>query len=131
MLPRLLLALWLLPGVLFALWWTLSANDISFGSIYLSRAMHDAVLDVYATAFGLQPEDITNLLLKGLVVDACLLSAYFGWRYRRAIWESRSMAACRMMAAATWSTLRARFARLRSASSMERSADTVVSRSSQ
>ena len=131
MFARILIFLWLAPGILFAAWWFLSANDISFGQIWLSRAMHDVVLQGYADILGIGPDEITGLLIKGAIFDAVLLSLYFGWRYRKAIWDSRSMAACRMMAAATWSTLRARFARLMSASSMARSADTVVNRSSQ
>ena len=50
---RVLLLLWAFPLVFFWGWYGLSANDISFGTAFLSRQTHDVVFSLYGNILGM------------------------------------------------------------------------------
>lgn len=154
---RALLLLWALPIILFGIWYGLSVNDMNFGTVMFSRALHDQVFAIYSNLLGVEPEALPAMIVKALVTDSLMVFAFIAYRKRAAWWpsvspsvmpilhkffapvqplferisESLSSNPWSMKLAATWSTFAALFRRDKSASSMARSAATVESRSSQ
>ncbi len=88
---RYIIVLWGLPLGLFWGWFFLSANDINFGSIYLSRALHELVFEVYGNMLGIDPATIPWLLAQAFALDTLLILAIWAFRRRRDIrdWVSR------------------------------------------
>ena len=78
---------WAAPLGLFWGWFFLSANDINFGSIYLSRALHELVFELYGEMLGVAPETIPWLIAKACLFDTCLILAIWAFRRRRQIAE--------------------------------------------
>ncbi|MCB1418439.1 MAG: hypothetical protein KDJ74_05320 [Notoacmeibacter sp.] len=92
---RWLLIFWALPLLAFGGWYYLSFNDINFGSIYLSRALHDAVFQLYGDILGVAPETIPGMLAKAIAFDTVLILGIFAFRRRSAIkawWQERQTA---------------------------------------
>ena len=83
---RYLLAIWLAPIVLFWGWYGLSANDWNFGTIYLSRELHDFVFKVYGDTISVDPEQIPGMIAGITAVDGALVGAIVAFRYRSAWW---------------------------------------------
>ena len=73
---------WAAPLGLFWGWFFLSANDINFGSIYLSRGLHDLVFELYGEMLGLAPETIPWLVAKACIFDTFLIACIFAFRRR-------------------------------------------------
>lgn len=69
-----LLIFWAVPLALLGSWYTLSYYDVSFGTMLLSRDMHDLVFVIYGQALGMAPEDVPPLVLKAIVVDTALVA---------------------------------------------------------
>lgn len=154
---RALFLLWALPIILFGIWYGLSVNDYSFGTIMFSRALHDHVFALYAGVLGVEPETLPPMILNALITDTFIVFGIIAFRKRSFWWPSvaphvmptinkltapfqpaferisdnLSNNPWSMKLAATWSIFAALFRRDRSASSMARSAATVDSRSSQ
>lgn len=87
-----LLAFWATPLLLFWGWYFLSLNDINFGSIYLSRQLHDAVFGLYGQILGVDPATIPGLLADAFVFDTFLIGAIIAYRKRATIrqwWADR------------------------------------------
>ena len=63
---RAILLLWAIPLTFFWTWYGLSANDISFGTIFFSRALHDAVFEIYGRTLGVPASAIPAMLAWGL-----------------------------------------------------------------
>lgn len=76
---------WAAPLALFWGWFFLSANDINFGSIYLSRALHELVFQLYGDMLGVAPDTIPWLIAKACIFDTCLIVAIWAFRRRREI----------------------------------------------
>jgi hypothetical protein len=76
---------WAAPLGLFWGWFFLSANDINFGSIYLSRALHELVFELYGDMLGVAPETIPWLVAKACIFDTLLILAIWAFRRRREI----------------------------------------------
>jgi hypothetical protein len=72
---------WATPLALFWGWFFLSANDINFGSIYLSRALHDLVFQLYGQMLGIDGATIPWLVAKACILDTGLLLGI--WAFRR------------------------------------------------
>lgn len=86
---------WAAPLLLFWGWFFLSANDINFGSIYLSRGLHDLVFELYGNVLGLDPASIPWLVAKACVLDTLLILGIWAFRRRREIkawWANRRTA---------------------------------------
>lgn len=83
---------WAMPLVLLGSWYSLSYYDINFGTLLLSRRMHDLVFEVYGHILGLPPKSIPPLVLKAVIVDSLVLFSILAFRRRRQIaawWEKR------------------------------------------
>ena len=78
-------AVWATPLVLFWGWYFLSLNDINFGSIYLSRRLHDLVFQIYGNVLGIDPKMIPAMIAQACVVDTAILVAIWAFRRRREI----------------------------------------------
>ncbi|MEC9344568.1 MAG: DUF6105 family protein [Pseudomonadota bacterium] len=83
---RIILLLWAVPLGLFWSWYALSANDISFGTVFLSRELHDLVFDIYGHSLGVPATDIPAMIAWACFVDTALIGAIAAWRWRAAWW---------------------------------------------
>lgn len=86
---RVILTLWALPLGFFWGWFALSANDISFGTIFFSRELHDAVFEVYSRTLGIPAQDLPPMIAWACVVDTGIILAIAAFRWR-AKWLPRA-----------------------------------------
>ena len=77
--------IWAAPLVLFWGWFFLSLNDINFGTIYLSRQLHDLVFQLYGQILGVDPATIPGMVAKACIFDTGLILAIWAFRRRREI----------------------------------------------
>ncbi|PHP68110.1 hypothetical protein CSC94_05480 [Zhengella mangrovi] len=101
---RYILILWAAPIGLFGVWYFLSLNDMNFGTIFLSRALHDAVFELYGEMLGVAPDKIPLLILEALAFDSLFIAALYAYRRRkliRAWWVDRKARAMLAAAAAS------------------------------
>ncbi|KXF77633.1 hypothetical protein ATN84_09785 [Paramesorhizobium deserti] len=82
---RYLLIFWAGPLALFWGWYFLSLNDVSFGTVFFSRQMHDLVFAVYGNVLDMDPQAIPPLAARACVVDSLILFAILAFRRRREI----------------------------------------------
>jgi len=82
---RYVLIFWALPLGLFWSWYFLSLNDLDFGSVMLSREMHDLVFGLYGDLLGIEPSTIPPLVARACVIDTFILLGIVAFRRRRAI----------------------------------------------
>lgn len=80
---RWVLLVWAFPLVLFWGWFGLSYYDVNFGSIWLSRRLHDLVFQLYGQTLGIDPATIPMLIAKACVFDTLILLAIWAYRRRR------------------------------------------------
>ena len=80
-----ILLAWLGPNAVFWGWYFLSLNDISFGTIFLSRTLHDQVFSIYGGLLGLDPAVLPGLLARALLFDSALIVGIVVLRRRRKI----------------------------------------------
>jgi len=78
-----IVAVWAAPLTLFWGWFFLSLNDINFGSVYLSRRLHDLVFQLYGQMLGVDPKTIPMMIAEACLFDAALLAAIWAFRRRR------------------------------------------------
>jgi Family of unknown function (DUF6105) len=83
---RYFLILWVAPLVLFWGWFGLSAYDLNFGSVYLSRELHDIVMAVYAKTLGIEADAIPQLFASASITDSVLVGAIIAYRWRARWW---------------------------------------------
>ena len=74
---------WAAPLALFWGWFFLSANDINFGTVYFSRALHDLVFELYGKILGIDPATIPWLVAKACIFDTFLLLGIWAFRRRK------------------------------------------------
>ncbi len=81
---RILLILWAVPLVLFWTWFGLSAYDISFGTLFFSRRLHDVVFTIYGNTLGVPPQDVPAMVAWACLFDSGIIAmiAAFRWRAR-------------------------------------------------
>lgn len=81
---RILLILWAVPMVLFWTWFGLSAYDISFGTLFFSRRLHDVVFTIYGNTLGVPPQEVAPMVAWACLFDTCIIAmiAAFRWRAR-------------------------------------------------
>ena len=80
-------AAWALPLVLFWGWYFLSLNDMHFGFVMLSRAVHDLVFQIYGDMLGIDPAAIPGLVARACVLDTLVIGAIWAFRRRRELAE--------------------------------------------
>jgi hypothetical protein len=89
---RYIILFWGLPLGLFWGWFGLSYYDMSFGLLFLSRAVHDFVFQTYGSILGIDPAIIPPLVAKACIVDTAIIFGIFGFRRRQSIlawWNER------------------------------------------
>lgn len=82
---RSLLILWLGPNAFFWSWYYLSLNDISFGTLFFSRRLHDEVFAIYGGFLGLDPAAIPGMVAKALFFDSFIVLGIIALRKRGTI----------------------------------------------
>lgn len=82
---RYILLFWAAPLGFFWGWYFLSLNDISMGTSFFSRKLHDLVFTIYGNILGIEPELIPALVAKACVFDTLLIAAIFALRKRHSI----------------------------------------------
>ncbi len=80
-----LLLAWLTPLALFWGWFFLSLNDINFGTIFFSRALHEVLFELYGQMLGIDPATIPWLIAKACILDTLILLAIWAFRRRKNI----------------------------------------------
>ena len=80
---RTLLLLWAFPLVFFWGWYGLSANDINFGTAFLSRHTHDVVFALYGKILHMPAADVPWALAKIFAFDSLLVLALAAFRWRK------------------------------------------------
>ena len=89
---------WATPLALFWGWFFLSANDINFGSVYLSRGLHELVFELYGQMLGIDPATIPWLVAKACIFDTFLIAGLFAFRRRKVLialfrdWRAKNFA---------------------------------------
>ncbi len=82
---RYILLFWAAPLGFFWGWYFLSLNDISMGTHFFSRKIHDLVFNIYGNILGIEPDLIPALVAKACIFDTLLIAAIFAFRKRSAI----------------------------------------------
>jgi hypothetical protein len=82
---RYILALWAAPLILFWGWFLLSANNIHFGYVMLTRQAHDLIFQLYGETLGIDPTIIPGLIVKACIIDTLLILAIYAFRRRKVI----------------------------------------------
>ncbi len=88
---RIILVLWAVPLCLFWSWYTLSFYDISFGTVFFSRELHDLVFRVYGNTLGVPAGEVPAMVAWACAVDTALIGSIAAWRWR-AGWFPQSWA---------------------------------------
>ena len=89
---RYILIFWALPMSFLWGWYFLSANDISFGTLFLSKDLHHLVFEIYGQILGVDPALIPSMLAKACILDTALIFAILAFRRRKSIrawWNAR------------------------------------------
>ena len=89
---RSLIFFWGLPLGFFWSWYYLSMNDISFGTVFFSRQMHDLMFTIYGNILQVDPGTVPGIIAKACIVDTLLLLCIVAFRRRKAIrawWDAR------------------------------------------
>ena len=90
---RYILIFWGVPMGLFWGWYFLSYNDINFGLLFFSRAVHDFAFEFYGNILGIDPTSIGPMVARASVVDTLIIFSILAFRRRKTImawWKSRS-----------------------------------------
>ena len=82
---RYILLFWAAPLGFFWGWYFLSLNDISMGTQFFSRKLHDLVFTIYGNILGIEPDLIPPLVAKACIVDTLIIAAIYAFRKRAAI----------------------------------------------
>ena len=81
---RIILALWAAPMFLFWSWYALSANDISFGTAFFSRDIHDLVFNLYGKVLGVPGDQVPAMIASACAFDTAIVFAIAAFRWRSA-----------------------------------------------
>ncbi len=85
---RILLILWLGPIVLLTAWYGLSYHDMNFGTVLLSRELHDLMFNLYGKILGVAPEAIPLMVAKAIAFDSLLVVGIIAYRMRKRWWPT-------------------------------------------
>jgi hypothetical protein len=78
-------AVWFSPLVFFWGWYFLSLNDINFGTIYLTRELHEIVFMLLGKELGIDPDTIPGIIAEACLFDTLVVIALWALRRRREI----------------------------------------------
>ena len=82
---RWILAAWALPLGVFWGWYFLSAYNLHFGYVMLTRQAHDLLFQLYGQMLGVEPATIPPLVAKACILDTILILAIWAFRRRKEI----------------------------------------------
>lgn len=80
---RIILILWALPMGFFWGWYLLSLNDLNFGTIFLSRDLHDIVFRLYGQMLGVPAGEVPGMVAGACAFDTAIVLAIAAWRWRK------------------------------------------------
>jgi len=80
-----ILAAWALPLITFWGWYFLSAFNLHFGYVLLTRQAHELVFQIYGETLGIDPALLPGLVARACVLDTMLLLAILAFRRRARI----------------------------------------------
>ena len=80
---RLILILWIIPIVVFWGWYGLSANDMSMGFFFFTRAFHDHMFRLYGSMLGVPSEEVPMLIAGTFAFDTMLLVGISALRWHK------------------------------------------------
>lgn len=95
---RILLYLWAAPMALFWGWYALSAHDWNFGTLFLSRRVHDLVFEIYGKTLGAAPETVPAMIAGASALDTAIVMTILAWGWR-ASWVPQTAARVEKIAA--------------------------------
>ena len=87
-----ILIFWAGPVAFLGSWYTLSFYDISFGTFFFSRQMHDLVFDIYGHVLGMPPAEVPPLVFRAILLDTAIVFGLLALRRHREIrawWRRR------------------------------------------
>ena len=79
------MAAWALPMGSFWGWYFLSAYNLHFGYVMLTRQVHDVVFRIYGETLGIDPAALPGLVARACIVDTLFLFALLAFRRRARI----------------------------------------------
>lgn len=79
------LIFWAGPIVFLGSWYELSYYDISFGTFFLSREMHDLVFRIYGAVLGVPPQEVPGLVARAVALDSVIVFGLILVRRNRAV----------------------------------------------
>lgn len=82
---RTIVLMWAVPLTAFWGWFFLSANDINFGQLLLSRRMHEFVFEVYGAVLGVDPSEVPWMAAKACAFDSLIVLSLCAFKSRKAI----------------------------------------------
>jgi len=85
---RALVIFWAAPLGFFWSWYFLSLNDLSFGTLFFSRRLHDLVFAVYGEMLGVSPAELPGMTARACVLDSVIVLALVAFRRRRQLAEA-------------------------------------------
>jgi hypothetical protein len=80
-----ILAAWAFPLAIFWGWYFLSAFNLHFGYVLLTRQAHELVFQIYGETLGIDPALLPGLVARACVLDTMLLLAILAFRRRARI----------------------------------------------
>jgi hypothetical protein len=80
-----IVAAWALPMGTFWGWYFLSAYNLHFGYVMLTRQVHDLVFEIYGQSVGIDPALLPALVARICVLDTLLVAALVAFRRRASI----------------------------------------------
>lgn len=83
---RVILILWAIPIILFWGWYGLSANDMHFGNLFLSRLFHDHMFQIYGNMLNMPPDEVPAKIAGVFIFDTGLLLSIAAFRWRKSWW---------------------------------------------
>lgn len=79
---RLILYLWAAPMGFFWGWYLLSLNDLNFGTVFLSRDLHELVFRIYGQTLGVPAAEVPAMIAGACAFDTAIVMAIAAWRWR-------------------------------------------------
>ena len=77
---------WASPLVFFWGWYFLSFHDINFGTVYLTRQLHDLVFKLCGAMLNIDPAQIPWMIAEACIFDTFIVLAIWAFRRRRELY---------------------------------------------
>ncbi len=80
---RILIILWAFPLIFFWGWYGLSYYDVNFGTVFISRHVHNVIFALYGQILGMPASEVPFALVKIFAFDSLFVFAFAAWRWRK------------------------------------------------